>query len=81
MTVHWNREGGVVYTSRRGEVRGVTEAGKAVTLGSFTNSAPRPTTTIDFVPTRVRSIQLYQPSDGGAAERPGLMWLQELVVQ
>lgn len=81
LNIVWNHEGGVLYTSRRGLVRGRTYDGRLVPLGAFTNSAPVASTTVSFETLQLQSIELYQPVGGGPAARPNLLWLSEIEVR
>ena len=80
LSVYWNIEGGVTYTSRHGTVVGWTESGEKVTLGEFTNQTVVPMTRVDFEPRKLKAIELLQPVRGGSDTRPNLMWLSEIEV-
>jgi len=81
MAIYWNIEGGVTYTSRRGTVIGWTESGEKVALGEFTNANPVAVTRVEFPPRKLKQIELRQPSRGGSATRPNLLWLSEIEVR
>lgn len=81
MTIHWNVEEGVTYASRRGEVYGWMANDERVLLGKFENDAPKPVTKVAFEPIELKAIQLYQPPQSGAKDRPNLLWLAEVEVR
>jgi hypothetical protein len=80
LSVYWNIESGVTYTSRHGTVIGWTESGEKVVLGEFTNQKAVPVTRAEFEPRKLKAIELRQPSRGGSEARPNLMWLSEIEV-
>lgn len=80
LSVYWNIESGVTYTSRHGTVIGWTESGEKVVLGEFTNQKAVPVTRAEFEPRKLKAIELRQPSRGGSDARPNLMWLSEIEV-
>lgn len=75
---HWNREGGVTYASRCGEVWAMLDSGELRKVGDFVNDTPTPKTVIAFPPVSATRIELRQPSSCGSRERPGLLWVTEL---
>jgi hypothetical protein len=80
LSVYWNVEGGVTYTSRRGTVIGWTESGEKVVLGEFNNQKAVPLTRVEFDPRKLKAIELRQLSRDGSETRPNLMWLSEIEV-
>ena len=80
LSVYWNIESGVTYTSRHGAIIGWAESGERVVLGEFTNQKAVPVTRTEFDPWKLKSIELRQPSRGGSEARPNLMWLSEIEV-
>jgi hypothetical protein len=81
VTAHWNAEGGVLYSSRRGEVWGLLTNGRYKKLGAFEGAATGATTRVSFAPTTVSAIEWRQPPSSGSAARPDLLWLVELEVR
>ncbi|MBU0679749.1 MAG: hypothetical protein KJ626_16730, partial [Verrucomicrobia bacterium] len=77
--LHWNMEGGITYTSRRGEIRVTTPDGEVVRT-SVSNDKPEPMTTVSFNPTAATRIEFYQQPGGGSEKRPNLIWLREIEV-
>jgi hypothetical protein len=80
VTIHWNREGGVTYASRCGEVWVTPESGEPVKVGDISIEEPVPNFILLFPPIAAKSIELRQPPSCGSSERPGLLWLSELEV-
>jgi hypothetical protein len=80
LSIYWNIEGGVTYTSQHGSVIGYTESGEKVVLGEFTNQKPVPMTSTEFALQKLKAIELLQPARGGSEARPNLMWLSEVEV-
>jgi hypothetical protein len=80
LSVYWNIEGGVTYTSKSGSVVGISETGESVPLGEFANHQPVPVTQVEFAPRKLKAIELRQPPRGGSVARPNLMWLSEIEV-
>ncbi len=81
LIAHWNREGGVTYASRCGEVWVTTTDGGRLKVGGFTNEVAAADTTVSFSPVDVIAIELIQPLSCGSAERPGLLWMSELEIK
>jgi hypothetical protein len=80
LSVYWNVEGGITYTSRHGTVIGWTESGEKVVLGQFDNQKAVPLTRVGFDSRKLKAIELLQPPRGGSEPRPNLMWLSEIEV-
>ncbi len=80
LSIYWNIEGGVTYTSQHGTVVGWKETGEKVALGEFTNREAVAVTRVEFAPRKLKAIELRQPSRGGPETRPNLMWLSEIEV-
>ena len=76
--VHWQQEGGVRYTAQRCSLVGVTAEGETVELGEATRAEPEASTEFKFRKQPFRSVELRQPANAGARERPGILWLTEL---
>ena len=81
VSLFWNSEGGETYTSRNLEVAGTLAGGERVLLAAVTNAEAQATTRISFEPRDVTSIEIRQPSGGGAKARPNLMWLREVAIE
>jgi len=81
VTIHWNREGGVTYTSRCGEVWVTPEGGEPVKVGEFTNTVATAKTIVNITPVMAKSLELRQPSSCGSSERPGILWISELEIE
>ncbi|HMP75153.1 MAG TPA: hypothetical protein PKE12_02540 [Kiritimatiellia bacterium] len=81
VTAHWNAEGGVLYASRRGEVWGQLSDGRRVKLGAFDGASAGSSTRVSFAPVSVGALEWRQPSSGGSAARPDLLWVVELEVR
>ena len=81
VTVVWNREGGVTYASRCGEIWVTTPDGETQRVAAFTNDVAVAKTTVTFAPVKASRLELRQPPSCGPAERPGILWLNELVVE
>jgi len=81
VTVHWNREGGVTYASRCGEIWVTLRDGEQRKVGEFANEIAPAKTTVAFSSVEAISIELRQPPSCGSAERPGLLWLSELEIR
>ena len=81
VTIYWNQEGGVTYTSQNGMIRGRRADGTLVDLGSFENQEEVAQTTVRFDPVLLSSLEVYQPPRSGSTTRPNLLWITEIGVR
>jgi hypothetical protein len=81
VTIVWNREGGATYASRCGEIWVTSPDGEPQRVAAFTNDVAVAQTTVTFAPIAASRLELRQPPSCGPAERPGILWLNELVVE
>ena len=80
VVVYWNHEGGSTYVARNYEVqvKGEEDDWRTVAKGSEAVEDSYSVTKLD--PVETTAVRLYQPSGGGDAKRPNLMWVGEVEV-
>ena len=78
VTLHWAHDGGVDQTSARVLVEGRAGTEPWRVLAYHADPALVPSTTLTFEPATIVELRVLQPTGGGPAHRPGILWLEEV---
>jgi len=77
VVVYWAVEDGNVYTSRRFDVQLLVDDAWQ-TVAEVEEAEATAFSTVQFEPQQATAVRMLQPSGGGPAQRPNLMWVGEV---
>jgi hypothetical protein len=77
--IYWNVEDGKTYAARHYRVLAQTPTGLRQ-LAAIADDRTRSCDRLTWDPVEATALRLEQDANGGAAQRPGILWLRELGV-
>jgi hypothetical protein len=77
VSIYWNNENKVIYTSRAYQVQAWVN-GAWQTVAAVQAQPVMAVSTHSFAPVETEKLRIVQPPNGGASDRPTIMWVSEV---